>query len=174
MDTEHPVLIVHTAPWCTACAKLLDPSAFNQIVKTIKDTNPSTEIKIIKHNNYNDTNKHDQYPTFNYINGFPTFMITGSGNCNRKGSFDKVRIFGSKYDKGKILGDNSSKVSFTNWLVTHLDTKLYSNKKANVQETDHDNVKKIMDTIVVSKPTHSSENKRTQRTFRLISVNNDV
>lgn len=190
MSDIHPILMIHKAPWCGACRNLLEPSNFNRITSIIKKVNPSTEIKIINHENYNQTNRHDQYPPFNYIQGFPTFMITSSDNCTRKGNISKVYIFNGKHVNGQILEDKSQKLSFDAWLKKYLDPKLYKSEKITHQSLSqtsrtqqdqpvaNDNVKKIVDNLMVpagsanpppiDKPT---ENKRKQRTFRLISVN---
>ena len=107
MASSHPVVMIHAAPWCVSCKKFLSPDNLDKITKHIKTINPNTEIKIIYHKDFKDTNKTEEYPPFNYIPAFPTMMVTSSANCNRKGSISKVEMLGYKWNGNAIVKGTS-------------------------------------------------------------------
>jgi len=158
-----PYLLIHTAPWCGACKSLMAPSTFSKITEIIRGVNPSTQIKIISHENYSKTNKVEEYPPVNCIPGFPMLMITSSDNCNRRGTMDKCKIYNYKWDGSKLVEiSKNSKESIKSWLERELNPSLFkqTNKEVRSSSKSTSQVDRVSP--------HVNKNKRT---FRLVGEN---
>lgn len=164
---EHPVLMIHKAPWCGACKSLLSPQNYNRILAVIRSVNPDTEIKVISHEDYQKTNKVENYPHVNYIQGFPSLMITTSSNCHKGGTYSKVHILDGKYDSkvpgGAILNINT-RSDIEGWLRRYLDPKLYNVGKSTPSET---NIGRAVSSVL----TPSVKSKSKHKSFTLLPIN---
>lgn len=163
MADDIPVLIIHTAPWCSACKQLIQPNNLAKITKLLKELNPDAEIKIVSNSNFDNPNKTDNVPSVNYFPVFPMLMVTNSLNCNRKGSMNKVKILNHNWDGTKLVKSEKQesieaflrrtifkpnaqpKNSFTSGIYTHSKQDFPEDMK--------------------------NKNKRRERSFKLIGIN---
>lgn len=178
MSNEHPVLLIHTAPWCGACKSLLQPNNMSKITKLLKELNPEAEIKIISNKHFNDTNKTDDIPTVNYIPAFPMLMVMNSSNCSRRGSMNNVRIFNHNWDGNQINKNEKSESieAFLRKNIAAINEEIDTNKAREKIVNDKNRVKSstsnnsnTLDSIVQNRG--KNENKRRERTFRLVGLN---
>lgn len=159
MSKEHPVLIIHTAPFCGACKQFLQPNNMAKLTKLVKELNPNAEIKIVSNENWSNTNKTDDVPTVNYIPAFPMLMLTTSSNCNRRGNMNDVMILNHYWNGSQIIPvKNTELESIESFLRRNM--SIISSRISKIEQ-QYQHVDNSMENKI----------KRKERTFRLIGVN---
>lgn len=170
MSNEHPILLIHTAPWCGGCKNLLQPNNMSKITKILKELNPNTEVKIVSNQHWNDTNKTDDIPTVNYIPTFPMLMLMNSSNCNRSGTMNEVRIYNHNWNGSSIV-KNEKEESIEAFLRKNVlaITGEIQNKKETPIKKPNPNVSSIQGPTTYNR--NENKIKRKERTFRLVGLN---
>lgn len=174
MAASYPVVLIHTAPFCPFCKEFLSPPKLSAFTKLIHDINPRAQIKVVSHEYYNKTNKEEQYPPFDYIPRFPMIMVTDSSNCHRKGTMDKVKILGHKWDGKAIVettGENTTEF-LKKWLGENKASKTSPKRKDNSQKSAPISPPRAnlpVKTQIPPKPALKSKSERRQ--FRLVGEN---
>jgi len=169
MAESHPIVLIHAAPWCGGCKQLLAPPNLAKLTKLIHELNPTAEIKVVYHEHYGKTNKVDEYPPFDYIPGFPTLMITDSTNCNRKGTMDKVKIRGARWNGKTIVKTQDEPIE--TFLRNYIN--MFSPVGGAPLQPPVGNVHKELPTTVLNGSPPRNSFKREERHFKLIGSSND-
>lgn len=114
MNDSHPVLFIHTAPWCNSCKNIVKPEHWNILTDTVKSINPDTEIRLIQHQNYHQLNKDPSkiYPrVIKAVHTFPSFVVQPSPHATKEGTMERSIIYRGTFDEraGAIVEDKKSK-----------------------------------------------------------------
>lgn len=126
MEEIHPVLFIHTVPWCVLCKNLTKPENWNYLVNIVQSLNPATEIKVIRHITYDKLNVDDGiiYPReIKKIHSYPCFVILPSNLAGKDGSMENAHIFMSEFNKSTgIIEPIQENIppKLSDWLSKHL------------------------------------------------------
>jgi thiol-disulfide isomerase/thioredoxin len=149
MDNSHPVLFIHTAPWCPTCKNIVKPENWNILTDTINSINPNTEIRLIQHAHYQQLNKDPSkiYPrVIKAVHVFPSFVVQPSTYATKEGSMEKSIIFKGYFDTsiGAIVEDKESKdENIKDWLASALLSVSDNNQKEEQKKINSELMKRL-------------------------------
>lgn len=173
MDEVHPVLFLHTVPWCKTCINLTKPESWNVLTNLIESINPSTEIRVIQHVDYQTLNKDTTkiYPrVIKQIHTYPCFIIQPSNLANKEGNMEGAYIYKAKFDRstGFILPDeNKPDGTMKDWLSKHL-LQVQNNKR------EEKNINpELMKKLMVSDKNESNRNVKSEKNTKNNHRKND-
>ena len=176
MDDSHPVLFIHTAPWCPTCKNILKPENYNILTDTINSINPNTEIRLIQHAHYQQLNKDPNkiYPrVIKAVHVFPSFVVQPSSHATKEGTMEKSIIFKGYFDAniGAIVEDKQSKdENIKEWLSRALLT-VGGNKKEEEKKVNPELLKRL--TLQNEKKSSKVDNSRPLTNLsKSIEINN--